>query len=245
MAVGLAGCSSAPETTIVDDSGEERTISWSDYPAHAAADAQAALAAPTPEQVEARERRMVDAIKAAVDEDYGFDWATEGESGWSDREGNGYGGESYLTTYNSAALMSDGVPEGADAWRDVLRQIDAVLADFELAGLELLHESSPYSDEEQWREELVEKFGTTDPDEYWQWTAESSSGSEWVSLTFTDVAKDPAGEAAEEREGIDLPGQSISVSYGATTVPAEERDAYRQALEPFDGLAKPESSTYD
>ncbi|MGJ9373288.1 hypothetical protein [Nesterenkonia sp. CF4.4] len=245
LSASLAGCSSSPETTIVDDSGDERTISWSDYPAHANTDAQSILSAPRPEHAENREQRIFTEIETVLSEEYGFDWMTEGEPGWFEQEGNGYGGESYLMTYNSVGRMSDGVPTGPGAWRDVLTQIDEVLTDYGLEGLELHHASSSRPDEEQWRDELFEKYGTTDPDEYWQWAATSSNNSEWVSVTLTDVAKDPSGDAADVRADVNLPGQSVSISYGVTTVPADVEDDYRQALESFEGLPKPEPTTSD
>lgn len=242
----LAGCSPSPKSTIVTESGEEKTISWADYPGGAGVEAEHVLAAPTPEETERRAQAILGEIEAVLSRDHGLSWSTDGDpADWYPRSGNGYGGESYLVTYNSASRVSDSAPEGAEAWRGVLAVIDGVLAEYGLAPLVLDHESSPYHDDAQWQQELRERFGTTDPDEYWSWSATSYSDSQWLNVTLTDTSKDATGHAAEEARRYGWPLGSVGLSFGATTVPAEQRDEFRRALEPFQGLDKPEPTTSD
>lgn len=246
MAGSLAGCSQAPTSTIVTDTGEEQTISWADYPGHAGTDAADVLAAPTPEQTERRAQAIIGEIEAVLSRNHGFQWSTDGDAaGWYPQTGNGYGGESLLVTYNSEPRVSDGVPEGPEAWREVLAEIDAILAGHGLAPVILDHESSPYLDDAQWQEEQHQRFGTTDPDEYWEWTATSYSDSQWLNVTLTDTTKDATGRAAEEAREFGWPLRAVGLSFGATTVPAEQRDEFRRAFEPFEGLDKPEPTTSD
>lgn len=242
----LVGCSQAPTSTIVTDSGEEKTISWADYPGHAGTDAEDVLAAPTPEQTERRAQAIMGEIEALLSREHGLQWSTDGDAaGWYPQAGNGYGGESLLVTYNYEPRSSDGVPEGPDAWREVLADIDGVLTGHGLDPVVLDHESSPYLDDAQWQEELHQRFGTTDPDEYWQWNATSYSDSQWLNVTLTDATKDATGRAADEAREHGWALRAISISFGATTVPAEQREEFRRALEPFQGLDKPEPTTSD
>lgn len=246
VAGSLAGCSQPPTSTIVTDSGEEKTISWADYPGHAGTDAEDVLAAPTPEQTEHRGQAIIGEIEALLSRDHGFQWSTDGDAAdWYPQTGNGYGGESLLVTYNSEPRSSDGVPDGPDAWREVLADIDDVLAGHGLDPVILEHESSPYLDDAQWQEELQQRFGSTDPDEYWQWNATSYSDSQWLNVTLTDTSKDVTGRAADEARQHGWPLRAVGLSFGATTVSAEQRDEFRRALEPFRGLDKPEPTTSD
>ncbi|MGJ9374313.1 hypothetical protein [Nesterenkonia sp. CF4.4] len=66
------------------------------------------------------------------------------------------------------------MPEGPDAWRELLDAVEEVLAAHELGGLILLHESSLYRADAAWQEDLLEQFRTTDPEQYWEWTADSA-----------------------------------------------------------------------
>lgn len=242
----IAGCSQAPTSTIVTDAGEEKTISWADYPGHAGTDAEQVLAAPTPNETERRAQAILSEIEAVLSRDYGLRWSADGDAaGWYPQSGNGYGGESYLVTYNSQSRVSDDVPDGPEAWREVLADINDILAGHGLDPVVLDHESSPYLDDAQWQEELHQRFGTTDPDEYWQWTATSYSDSQWLNFTLTDTSKDAAGRAADEARAFGWPLRAVGLSFGATTIPADQRDEFRHALEPFQGLDKPEPTTSD
>lgn len=245
VVLGATGCAVAPETTVVEGSGAQRTVHWEDYPGDADTDDEDVLAAPTPKEVEVRQRQLFADLGQVLQDEFGLDWGPRGESGWYDSPGNGYGGDSLLTTYNSAAWTSEGVPEGADAWRELLDAVDAVLTEHELGGLVLFHEPSLYAEDDAGQVEELGRSGTNDPDQYWEWTAGSSNDSQWVSVVLTDASKDPSGEAAESLREIDWPEQSVRIDYGATTVPAGQREEYRRAMEPFDGLAKPAGTHSD
>ncbi|NYJ17972.1 hypothetical protein [Nesterenkonia sandarakina] len=229
----------------MESSGEKRTVYWEDHPGDASTDDEDVLAAPTPEEVEERQSQLFDDLGKMLREDYGLVWGPRGESGWYDFPGNGYGGESLLATYNSAAWTAEDVPEGPDAWRELLHAVDAVLIEHELGGLVLFHESSLYAEDEAWQGEEFERLGTNDPDQFWEWTAESSNGSQWVSVVLTDASKDPSGEAAESLREIDWPERSVQIDYGVTTVRQGQREEFQRAVQPFDGLAKPAGTHSD
>lgn len=241
----LVGCASSPQTTVVDSGGEERTVDWVDHPGDAYTDDAEILSAPTPEEVEEREQRLFAEIEAALTDHYGFQWSERGESGWNEHPGNGYGGESWLVTYNSPTRVSDGVPADKEAWRELLRLIDEVLAEDGFQDLLLHHEAPAFTDSPKAAEELQEWFGTTDPEKFWQWTADALGNSQWVSVTLTNVSEDVTGQADQAHQEDELPGRAVTIDYGATTIPEEERDEFTRAIAPFDGLQKPESTGSD
>lgn len=245
VVLSLTGCTASPETTVVEGTGEERTVQWKDYPGHASTDQDTVLEAPSPEAAERRALRILTEIEAALTEAYGLGWSSQGESGWFEYSGNGYGGDSYLTTYNSSTRVSDGVPNGKESWREALDLIDEILVDDGLGGLVLHHDFSTATDEEAWPDEAVEKFGSSDEEQFWQWSADSVGESQWVSVTLSDVAQDRTGQAAEVLEDMGLERESVAISYGVTTVPSDHRDEFRRALEPFEGLQTPEGTHSD
>lgn len=102
---GLGACSPPPTSTDTNSAGQEVTLSWNDYPARAGNDGAETLMAPVQEGAEDAEtvgEQLLLAIKDSLAADFGLAWTTNSSNGWHPTEGNGYGGKSMTTTFNSA-----------------------------------------------------------------------------------------------------------------------------------------------
>ena len=234
----LSGCTPSPTTTYVGPSGAEVTVDWTDYPGSPGVDADDVLSAPPQEDIAQVEAELIADIKIALGAEFDLDWQTEGKAQWFPAGGNGFGGESAYASFNSQNYVSDTVPDGADDWRLVVDIVSTVTASRGLGPVELGHEGADADD-------LGERFGTDDPDEYWQWWGDAYGSSQWLSVALTDVSKDDSGEAAEEWDSFDWPAQSIALSYGATTLPEGGRAEFERRLAPFAGLDVPPATTSD
>ncbi|MGO3887001.1 MAG: hypothetical protein ACTJHU_11960, partial [Mycetocola sp.] len=100
----LTACAPSPTSTTTNSDGNTTTVDWADYPAHAGIPANDILILPRSDAVEARAEQLIGDAQAALRADYGITgWIAEQDDGWFPQEGNGYGGESLLTTFNSAS----------------------------------------------------------------------------------------------------------------------------------------------
>ncbi|GAB3143550.1 hypothetical protein [Marisediminicola antarctica] len=238
----LSGCASSPTTTYVSPSGAEVTVDWADYPGSPGVDANDVLAAPPQEDIEQVEAELIADIKMALGAEFDLDWQTEGEAQWFPAGGNGFGAESAYVVFNSQSHVSDTVPDGADDWHLVVDIVTTITASRGLGPVELDHELDHEGAD---ADDLGERFGTDDPDEYWQWWGDAYGSSQWLSVALTDVSKDDSGEAAAERSNFDWPEQSIALSYGATTLPRGGWAEFELRLAPFAGLDVPTATTSD
>jgi hypothetical protein len=241
----LSGCSASPTSRYVDSDGREVTVYWRDFPGHAYIDADDILSGPSRERIEPLAEDLMHELESALSSEYRLRWTTFGEAGWHPDGGNGYGGKSAYLTYNSAGRMSNSVPSAPQDWHRIVAIVNGIVADHGFDAVVLDHESSPYGDEEAWQQELRDRFGTDDPDGYWAWTGLASAESQWLSITLTDVARDPSGKAATEAEEYGRAPRSIELAYGATALPESSIEAFRRGLAPFTGLEKPEPTTSD
>ena len=242
--VFLTGCSVSPTTTTSRADGTEVTVNWEDYPGSADVEAADLLAAPRENDVEAVGAALFKALREAIDPQLDLTWTESGEDGWYPAEGNGYGGESTLITYNSRSIATDSAPSSSSEWRSIVERASAVTEATGLGPIMLDHETPPVgTDGAAWRQEYHDRFGTKDPDRYWMWTGTAYGNSQWLAVTITDVDRDDTGKAVDELG--DEPKQSIGFFYGATIIREKDRDAFVRALEPFSGLDKPPASHSD
>ena len=216
----LAASVSSPKTSYTTASGQEVTVDWKDYPAPSGNDPDELLRAPVAEDIEAAATGILTDIMAALTQEFGLVWAFSGESSWHAGAGNGYGGVSMGTTFNSVRWVGETVPSGSD-WARVVAIVDGGTSTRGL-GKTRLESPEPYV----W-------FGTVYGD------------SQWVSLEIHDAALDPAGKAASNYAEIKQPSAAISLSYGATAIPRNVLPAFIKVLEPFIGLDPPEPTTSD
>lgn len=228
----------APTTTYETAEGESVTVSWEDYPAHAYTTPEDAVASPAESEVVERWSALTTALESRLGAwDLRFEPASE--AGWYAQQGNGYGGASRLVTYNSQEQLAADVPPRED-WPEVVSVVDEVLAEHGLSALVMDHEDPSSLGPDAW---LLERFGSTDPEQWHTWSGTSAAHGEWFSLTLTD---DELFAGDGDPEGDELRGpQWVSFAYGATTVPDDERAAFEREIEPFRGLEPPSATTSD
>jgi hypothetical protein len=242
--VFLSGCALSPTTTISRPDGTDVTVSWEDYPGSAGVVAADVLAAPRENDVETAGAALFTALRETLDEQFDLQWKEHDEDGWYPEDGNGYGGESMLITYNSRSIETDSAPSSPSDWRSIIERVSAVTEASGLGPIVLDHDEPPVgTDEAVWRREYHDRFGTKDPDRYWMWTGTAYGDSQWLAVWIIDGDRDQTGKAVDELG--DGPTQSIGFSYGVTTVPDKDRDAFVRALKPFAGLEKPPASHSD
>lgn len=244
--VMITGCSASPTTTVTRDDGSTVTVNWADYPGSADHDTEAVLAAPHEDEVEPLVDALFADIQEALDSEFELAWSITGDEGWYPTSGNGYGGESILTTYNSQSLETDSVPSSTADWQIIIDRLSQVTESHGLGPVILDHDTvSPAEDPEVWRSDFTDRFGTDDPNKFWMWNASASRNSQWLWVTVVDVDRDPTGKAAEEFDADENTGHMIGLFYGATTIRDDGRNAFIRALEPFEGLEKPPASQSD
>jgi hypothetical protein len=244
LAVLLVGCASSPTTTYQAESGQQITVDWAEYPGHAYTAAEDVLQAPSAEELEAVSTKLLGEIEARLTGEFGLAWEDGPDDGekFFAQEGNGYGGDSLYVSFNSVSRESLAVPEDPRDWHRAVDIVSEVTESYGLGKLE------PGNLDPDLAEETAERLGSAELEEQWQWFSDAYGQSQWVGLTLTDVQRDPTGEAAEEMKGSIEYGwnpRSITISYGATTIRNEDREQFLTALEPFEGLNRPETTTSD
>lgn len=242
LLLALVACAPSPTTTYTDASGAEVTVDWEDYPGSEGTIAEDVLSGPREADVESIEAALVSAVQARLSAEFSLEWTDTREAGWFDQRGNGYGGISRYITYNSRDHVSLGIPASTADWERVVAIVSEQTRAFGLGDVVLDHVRDATASDREWR---AEQYGTDDPDEYWVWTGSAVGGSHWLAVSLVDVERDPSGRAAEEYDEFDWQPQSISLSYGATVVPDDERAAFERELAPFRGLAQPPGTSSD
>ena len=237
----LTGCSAlgsepSPITTFTDDTGTEVTVDWVDYPAHEGFDGEKLLGYPDRAELKPVARDLIERLRAAVADASGFALtSSEPESEWFRDDnwylsgGNGYGGDSMLSTINCCDFSSDGAPHRSE-WQGV---VDAASLAVEAAGLGEFVLDDPL----EWCGDVAEKC--------WRWSGAATDGVQWVFIMIQDGSLDPTGEAVREAKELDRPVASVQFGYGATVVPTGLSDEYARALDPFLGLKQPRATTSD
>ncbi|WP_207453845.1 hypothetical protein [Desertivibrio insolitus] len=234
---GLTACAPSPKTTYTDESGREITVDWADYPGAPGLEPDEVLGSRPYEDVAPASEALLADARAALGGDLG--WTASGEDFWYEHDGNGYGGRSWYRTFNSVTWVADSAPED---WNEAVRLVSEVTTAHGLGPLQLDHE---VIDDPDYADALREEYGTENPDEYWFWAASASRNAEWFFLSFVDV--DRAATAELERKALESNSspRSVTLGYGATSVPPDELRAFTDALEPFEGLERPAPTTSD
>lgn len=243
--IGLGGCSAAPTSTHTNAAGEEVTVDWKDYPAHAYSLSEELLAAPVKEDAEGVSAAILDELKATLAEEFGLQWTSSGEAGWYPTQGNGYGGKAMTTTFNSVSWDSDSAPAKTSDWERILAITNRITTARGLGAVKLSPDADTLKIDPAWHQELMEKYGTADLEKLYWWSGTAYADSQWISVSLVNVDRDTTGKAAAEYEKSGLPPRSISLSYGVTTVSSEDLPAFKEALKPFEGLQNPEATTSD
>ncbi|MHA7304458.1 hypothetical protein ACX80E_04305 [Arthrobacter sp. TMN-49] len=241
----LAACSAPPTTTYPNGAGQDVTVNWRDYPLSAGSLPDDLALTPVSEDAEAISAGLLGEIKTALTAEYGMAWESAGEAGWFPTTGNGYGGETMTTSYNSHEWRSTTLPAATTEWKKIMGTISGLTAARGLGPVKLTQDSGFFNNDPAWQKKLVEKYGTADPQQLYWWNGTAYSGSQWLAVTMVNVDRDTTGRAATEYQELKLPARSISISYGVATVARDDLPALKQALEPFMGLTPPEATTSD
>ena len=240
-----SACAAGPTTTHTNTAGQEVTVNWRDYPLHAYTMPDEVLAAPVKENAEEISAAILSEIKTALGSEFNLHWNARGEQGWYPSSGNGYGGKSMTTTWSSVGWESDTAPAETADWEMVMAITSRITRAHGLGPVKVTHHGDTFKNDLEWQKDLLEKYGTADPQKLWWWDGTAYSGMQWLSINIVDVDRDSTGAAAKEYEQSKLPPRSISISYGITTVSRADRAALEQALEPFAGLTPPTPTTSD
>ncbi len=241
----LSACGPAPTTTYSNAAGQEVTVNWKDYPGPSGVESEDILAAPTVEDADAVGNKIMTDFKTALTDEFGLAWSAEGEPAWYTSSGNGYGGEAMTSTLNSEIWHSNTVSSSTTDWLRIIDIANTITQAQGLGTLILEHERYPFRDGSALEKEMLERYGTTDPQQIYEWHGFAYGASQWLSVNIHHAGRDPRGKAAQEFRELGLPEATVSVSYGATTVFAADLPAFKEALKPFAGLEHPEPTTSD
>lgn len=235
----------SPVARITADDGTEMVLDWADYPGDPSLDPDDVLAAPRAEEVADVGDTELFTLQSAADTAVpDLAWDSDG-TGTEDSVlnttvgGNGYGGRSLHRIYNSPNLLSDDLPADADwaglgaALNEELLALgyDTITWDFERPPAD--HQTDADRDAE-----ILDQFGSLDPERMWNWTGITERGSMWVSVTIWDDRR-----GAPEAYWPTASG--ISLSVGGTVVAASDEDTYEAGIAPFSGLPRPKSTRSD
>lgn len=245
LLLGTNACAPPPTTSYTNEAGQKTTVNWRDYPVSAGLLPEDFSHAATQQEAQMTSDAVLNDIRAALTEMYGLEWTTRGESGWFPGGGNGYGGKVVTSTFNSVQWESDTAPAGTAEWEDIVATTSRITTGHGLGPIQLIFDRGSFKDDPSWQQELINNYGTADPKKLWWWEGTAFTGSQWLSLHLVNVDRDMTGAAAKENAASNLPERSISISYGATAVPAQDEAALAKALEPFMGLTPPEATTSD
>lgn len=243
LLAGLAACTPLPSTTYTNASGQQVTVNWRDFPGPAGVDPHAILAAPVKEDAEAAGAQLLLNIKTALSQEFGVAWDSWGEPSWHAPNGNGFGGKTTSTTYNSVRWFSDTAPATTADWDRIVEIINGYSQAQGLGKVVLEHKRGYYRQIPSSDKDLLERFGTTDRREAYVWFGNAYGSSQWLSVEIHHAGRDPRGKAATEYQDLKQPAASISLDYGVTTLPRDDVAAFKKALEPFAGLEQPAATT--
>lgn len=222
VALLMTGCAPPATTTTTDADGNTVTVDWVDYPASAGMPADDVLALPVAEGVEARVDQLISEVQAALEAEYRIsEWTTRNEGGWFPEEGNGYGGASLLTTYNSASYEAE-IRIPIEQWDDVIDTVRTITQ----------------------RYEITEEMSDTYFEEYPEWMRVGSfhRGAEFFDIFIQDDTLNPDHNTGDSDDGLVT---GVSLFYGITTISEDDRDEFIQRAAPYEGLKLPEATTSD
>lgn len=237
--VALAGCS--PITTVRAADGSTRTLTWAEYPGSAGIDADDVLSASDIDDIEAHAAALLDDMRDAIEEESGIRLeATSDRGELRDLPSNGYGGSTLLDSYNAPSLTAAEVPEDYDTWVRIYERISRLAEDAGAGPLTLEQDQEFIRDDPGQRAQFESDWATGVDGEYALLSAFTRQSTQFLHLTISDPTRRLAA-SDEEKAG----GPMMSIDYGATIVPEEDRAEFERRLAPFVGAPKPDSSEWD
>lgn len=234
----LGACASSPTAAAEAPVAVTKApLDWATYPGRADTDPDEILAGPNAEQVDAVSNTVLAGIETRLTTDFGLQWTdVVGSTGQLyPQSGNGYGGNSLLVTYKSTERVSLSPAETKVEWSRITGLVNDLafengLKFAQLTNIDPKGGTAP-----------IAGSGASTPDQKWQWNVSATDASQWLTLTLVDVDRAAESKATGSSTGkaTDWNPRSISLTYGATTIPAADRDRFVQLLKPFDGLGRP------
>lgn len=247
--LALTSCDSSPKTKYVAASGEQVTVDWVDYPGQAGVSAAEVLLAPSVEATRTQSAAILGEIESRLTAEFGLVWEN-GPRGDGQRiegdfypgGGNGYGGKSLYVTFNSVPRESLTIPTSAADWHRIMEVIGDVTRAYGMGALKVDGLDTELTAED------IQLYGTDNHDEFWQWSGTAYGQSQWVSAGLIDVERDASRKALSDMGGSVDYGwntRSITISYGATVLPAADRASFIERVTPFAGLSQPKPTDSD
>jgi hypothetical protein len=247
--LALTSCVPSPKTTYVAAAGEQVTVDWVDYPGQSGVPAAEVLVAPSAEATRAQSAAILGEIESRLTAEFGLVW----EDGPREDDqridgdfypggGNGYGGESLFVTFNSLPRESLTIPTSAADWHRIMEVIGEVTRAHGMGALKVDGLDTELTAEE------IQRYGSENHDEFWQWSGTAYGQSQWVYAGLIDVGRDASGKALSDMGGSVDYGwntRSINISYGATVLPAADRASFIERVAPFAGLSQPKPTDSD
>lgn len=236
----------SPVTTVTDGSGQEIVLNWADYPADPNLDPGDVLAAPRAEDVPGVGETELERLRSAVDAvTPSLKWAPQG-TGTNDSlldstiGGNGYGGPSLHRIYNSPDLAGGGLTAETD-WSVVSAAINTELTELGYTPVVWDFDRPAYTHQTRSERdaEIIDQYGSLDPDRMWLWSGIAERDSMWVAVTIWDERRGGAKEYWP-----DVPS-GVGLFIGGTVIATSDEEAYVAGVAPFTGLQRPQSTGSD
>ena len=209
---------------------------WTSYPGSAFVPSEAVLAGDSLETMQERGERANAEVQDAL-AGYGLEWARVDE-GLTAQGSNGYGGESMLYTFAGTSLIGTAQLSDPDARERITEIITEIMEDDPDVEIFL-------SNEQFTGNEAETRFGSADRDEQALWEVQASERG-WVALTVSLSVYDASVPTGSDFSApFWVPSDSTATLFVRVTTFAphvlseSDRNAFIEALEPYEGQAKP------
>lgn len=208
------------------------------YPGIKGEDPQTALYQPSVEDIRADADALFTEIREELTATYGYEWVEVGEDDLRP-ERNGYGGESMLYEYRTAAWATTEPIQDYDRKLEVLDLIDSIVVQH---GMYSLYSFNDPVGSNMDPATIAKLYGSEDPRTQHSWESVTSAydGPMRFYATMTDLSQDPTGsertarEAQSARTGEPLEGLQLFVMANAV-LSDDDREAYEKKLEEYPG----------
>jgi len=239
-------------TTILEATGRSAAVAarsdgvdWSAYPGSAWSDADAALDAPSEEELTAASAALTAEIRDAISAEFDVEW-TPVEANPSSVSENGYGGDSLLHHWRGERFRGEVPLPDADARERVQQIIEEVGAEH---GVERFSLSN---DRDNDYDDPAREFGSVERESQAYWQSLSEGGPHPAYSLFAEVydssfptAGDYSGWTPRTVDGAPIDGEAptLYISYLPSAVGVlsdDVRAEYEERLAGYAGLEKPD-----
>lgn len=196
-------------------------LDWADYPAHANVSAESVISGPGASASVAKGDALLEEVRAALSAEFRIEiWDERYPAKWVPFEGNGYGGSSMLAAYTSPIWEGSADIPPSD-WASVIDVVRTIAV----------------------REGMTEMDFGDAPASEWMLMGSFHDDLEYFEVIVQDATLN--AEELRTAEADDLLVSGIVLSYGVTTVRAEDLTAFQTAAEPYADRERPDPITAD